>query len=326
MSAPARLWRAKGIDRVSALLDGMGPAGPALPRRLTPSAQGPAVSLDLGAAGRYVLGRRTPEGGYCFYRTPRWGVEEPNAADTLAALESLRILRLDPPDPEVTGRWLRGLQTQDGRFPTLTIGWAVLRALDVLGVQPDRSPRPWVDGWAARLLGQAGPRDWRLALVDLLHVMELLRLSGREPGDGQRAAISRILAAARDPLGGWARPGGDLETTAVAVRLARLAGLPRRADAGTEGFVDRCQDRTLGLRVRPGAATTSAGALWGGLALARSLGVPVSYPVAVAESLALLQRPDGGLGPRHRAIATLRDTWLGLRAARLLEESKEDGS
>lgn len=34
--------------------------------------------LDRAAIGRYVVGRRTPEGGYCFYRTPQWAVEEPN--------------------------------------------------------------------------------------------------------------------------------------------------------------------------------------------------------------------------------------------------------
>jgi len=38
-----------------------------------------------------VIGRRTPEGGYCFYRTPEWGVEEPDARDTLAALKTLRL-------------------------------------------------------------------------------------------------------------------------------------------------------------------------------------------------------------------------------------------
>jgi hypothetical protein len=54
----------------------------------------------------------TPHGGYCFYRTPEWGVEEPNAPDTLAALASLRIVGVDPPELETTVRRLRGLQTE----------------------------------------------------------------------------------------------------------------------------------------------------------------------------------------------------------------------
>lgn len=39
-----------------------------------------------------------------------WGVEEPNAPDTLAALESLRLLGVEPPEPERTARFLRRLQ------------------------------------------------------------------------------------------------------------------------------------------------------------------------------------------------------------------------
>lgn len=45
--------------------------------------------LDKDGIFRYVLSRQTPKGGYSYYRTPAWGVEEPNAPDTLAALECL---------------------------------------------------------------------------------------------------------------------------------------------------------------------------------------------------------------------------------------------
>ena len=69
------------------------------------------VLIDREAAGRYVLSRRTAEGGYCFYRTPQWGVEEPNAPDTLAALGSLRLLGIAAPAPQATGRWVHALQS-----------------------------------------------------------------------------------------------------------------------------------------------------------------------------------------------------------------------
>ncbi|HVM65123.1 MAG TPA: hypothetical protein VMU14_09705, partial [Acidimicrobiales bacterium] len=80
-----------------------------------------------------MLGRRTVTGGYCFYRVAAWGVEEPNAPDTLAALESLRLLRTPPPGATATVQWLRDLQSADGGYPTRVIGWAALRGLDVLG-------------------------------------------------------------------------------------------------------------------------------------------------------------------------------------------------
>jgi hypothetical protein len=47
---------------------------------------------------------------------------------------------------------------------------------------------------------------------------------------------------------------------------------------------------------------------------------------AVGGSLARLQRADGGLGVRDGAISTLQATWLGLRAAHLLDEHGEGES
>jgi Prenyltransferase and squalene oxidase repeat len=276
------------------------------------------------AVTEYVLGRRTPEGGYCYYRTPGWGVEEPNAPDTLAALECLRILGIKPPGPVATGDWLRGLQADDGGYATLTIGWAALRALDVLGLARGRSPEAWLERWAGQLLGWHGPREWRGALGDVLHLLELLGLAGRDLSSDERDRLAGMLDAGSDERGGWARPGGDLETTAVAVRVIELAGLPRARWGAAAGFLRRCESEALGLVLAPGAGMTSAGALWGGLKLARAAGVGLRHPGAIAASLALLQRPDGGLGARHWAISTLRDTWLGLQAARVLEELQEE--
>jgi hypothetical protein len=86
----------------------------------------------------------------------------------------------------------------------------------------------------------------------------------------------------------------------------------------------------LGLRVAPGAGMTSAGALWGGLVLVGGLvllGVLRFAPTcrsATAESPTLLQRCDGGLAVRHRAISTLRDTWRALSADQPLQQIREE--
>ena len=219
--------------------------GANLMRQLT---ERPSV-INRDAAIGYVLGRRTPPGGYSFYRTPKWGVEEPNSPDTLAALESLRLLGVAAPAPELTGRWLRGLQSADGHYQTLTIGWAALRR--------------------------------------------------------------------------WARPGADLETTAVAVRVTALLGLPGESEAATSEFLHRCEDAVFGLRLAPRTAATTVGALRHGLLIACALSLPLRYPDAISRSIGRLQRPSGGLGGRDGAIATLRDTWLGLHAACLLDRLEE---
>jgi len=281
------------------------------------------VDLDREAAGRYVLSRLTPEGGYSFYRTPQWGVEEPNAPDTLAALESLRILGIVAPRPASTGAWLRALQAEDGGYPTLTIGWAALRSLALLGIEPVHPFAKWLSGREHALLGERLVRDWRGALRDALRLVELSHLSEPAPGRTRRGVFSGLLDEARDPFGGWASPGADLETTGVAVLIGGPKDLSGhdRVDAGD--FLRRCEDGVLGLRLRPDAGATSVGALWGGLELAGHLGLALTHPGAVAESLALMQRVDGGLGARHAAISTLQDTWRGLEAARLLDQLQE---
>ena len=280
--------------------------------------------LDRVAIGRYVLGRRTPNGGYCFYRTPQWAVEEPNAPDTLAALESLKMLDVDIPAPRQTGDWLRGLQDESGGYSTLTIGWAALRALDVLTTEPKFSPDQWLRGRLDAFCGCAGPRDWRAAIIDTVHLCELKRLRHKALRGPERDSIAALLDAARAADGGWASPGADLETTAMGLRLARLVNPHRRPDPPLATFLGRCEDELLGPRLAPGAGTTSVGALWGGLALGHALHRRPRYLGAIERQLVLLQRPDGGLGARHRAIPALQATWLGLEAVALLDGLRKE--
>lgn len=199
----------------------------------TPACKPHLAALNLEAAATYVLGRRTPEGGFCFYRTPQWGVEEPNTPDTLAALASLRLLGVAAPEPEATARWLQGVQSDDGSYPCLTIGWAAVRALDLLGLSPYRSVQTWLSSWAERLLARrATPRDWRAAPGNVLRLAELLN------PDAQRCArVAELLSAAADPQGGWAHPGADVETTAMAMQLAHLAHITAPNLAGVAEFL-----------------------------------------------------------------------------------------
>jgi hypothetical protein len=251
-------------------------------------------------------------------------VEEPNAPDTSAALESLRLLGIDIPAPGRTAQWLRSLQDGDGGYPTLTIGWAALRALDVLTVEPKLSPDRWVRGRLEAFCGCDRPRDWRAAIIDALRLCELMHLRHGVFAGWKRDSMTALLDAARAPDGGWAHPGADLETTAIAVRLAQLVESRWRPDPQLATFLHRCENQVLGLRLAPNAEATSVGGLWGGLALGRVLGQNLRYLDAVGQQLALLQRPDGGLGARHRAISTLQATWLGLEAARLLNRLREE--
>lgn len=113
---------------------------------------------DVDAATRYILSRECREGGYSFYRTPEWGVEEPNARDTLAALDSLLRLGVAPPQPERTLSWLQTLQYENGGWATFTIAWAACRALALFDMQPKYDPSAWIrkfweSPWRTTLIG-----------------------------------------------------------------------------------------------------------------------------------------------------------------------------
>ena len=116
--------------------------------------------------------------------------------------------------------------------------------------------------------------------------------------------MARLLQAARDSPGTWARPGGDIETTAVAMRLIDLAALAWLDDKATVDFLRRSEDPVLGLCLAPGARTTSVNALWGGLDLARRLHVRLGYPRAVGASLARLLMATPAMLPVTITIAT----------------------
>lgn len=275
------------------------------------------IALDYAAAAHYVRQRRTLAGGYCFYREPGWSVEEPNAPDTLAAVDSLRLLHCTIPQPQQTIAWLQALQDPSGDYPTLTIGWATLRSLDVLDAKPVRSPEQWVQRWGAAVTTAASSRGAG-AIRAAARVSDLTRRGYGVLAPRYRDGFAALLAATSGAHGGWVHPSADMETTAVAVCLAQTAGLPASRGSRLRAFVRRCEDGVLGVRVAPAAGATSVGALWGGTKLARALGIRLRFPEAIGANLAMLQRPDGGLGARHRAVSTLRDTWLGLRAAHLL--------
>jgi len=265
-----------------------------------------------------VLSRHVPGSGYSFYRTPEWGVEEPNPLDTLAALRTLRLLALPVPERQLTADWLRSLQADDGSFPTLTIGWASLGSLAELGVGPRRRP---ASGWLAkceRVLDGHGDRDWSGTVRDALHLLETLRLAGHLVDS---VKVGRLLKRSQHEDGGWAQPGADLETTAVALLVADSAGVVDRVSGDAEAFLRRCEDPVLGLRMSPHAGATSVGALWGGAVIAERLKLQLRHPDQVGAGIALCQRADGGFGPRPLAISSLKDTWLGVATDRLLHQS-----
>src|SRR6185437_1472273 len=109
--------------------------------------------------------------------------------------------------------------------------------------EPTWPADPWLGDWAAAFAASRPGQNAREVLRDAARLTETL------PGAVIRsaevcAAISRLLVESRDPSGGWARPGPDLETTAVAVGLGGTV----TADAPAAAFLRSTEDPALGYR------------------------------------------------------------------------------
>jgi hypothetical protein len=135
----------------------------------------------------------------------------------------------------------------------------------MLGLQPDRSSVLWLRHQAGAFFRPHTTSDWRSALCGTLHMTELLRLTGAAHVPGPRPALTGLLDASCDPQGGWARRDPDLETTALALRLIRLANLPIFDRAAVVDLIRQCENPEFGFRIRPTTRSTSVGASGRGL-------------------------------------------------------------
>ena len=71
------------------------------------------------------------------------------------------LLELPVPRAERCQAWLRALQDRSGGYPTLVIGYAALRGLQLLGAEPQRDPRQFLREMA-EMLGLTDPAaEWR---------------------------------------------------------------------------------------------------------------------------------------------------------------------
>lgn len=270
--------------------------------------------IDHEAAARYVVGRQGASGGYSFYRTPEWGIDEPNAPDTSAALSAFRRLGVAAPRRDTTIAYLRALQDLDGGFPTPVIGHAVLSGLAALDATSLRSPKDWARAVCDQALG-AHDGATREALAAARRGLEILSACALSPTERDRRAIVALLDRLAAPGGGWTAPLADLESTADAVAIGLEVGVPVLEAA--RSLLEACEHPRLGFRATPSSSSAPVHTLRGGAWLAAQLGVTPRYVEALIDNVVALQRPSGGFARNHGALATLQDTSCALEVIEL---------
>lgn len=272
------------------------------------------TGIDRNACLAYVFGRQTDEGGFCFYAHRAWGVQDPNAPDTYAALAVLRRLEVEIPDRATCTAWLSAQQQDDGGYATLTIGAAALRALRLLGCAPRRDPRSWLLRTGATLGMSAGALDLAPRLTSVLRCLALWQMFGLPVSASLQDRLLAALERLRSAEGGYGLPAAHVPETAAASALRTHLGLAPEPTA--VAYVRRCERLPYGFNISSESNTSNLLCQWSGTRVLQGSGVSPRFPGAVRSYVALCQTAVGGFGRAPGAIARLDDT---MRAVGILD-------
>lgn len=282
---------------------------------------GTSGRVDTEACYRYVVDHQTREGGFCFYAYRAWGVGEPNAPDTHAAVEILALLGRPVPAREPCVQWLRAQQDDDGSFSTLVIAHAALEALRALGARPEKDPRAYLRETARSLGLTAGEREPTRWVAGARCCIELWEKWGLEPDRMMRVRLRTLVTRLRRAGGGFGASGASLPETAAAVAL----GAAQEGDVAREvlAYVRRCEGPPYGINIAPSALSSDLESQWAAAWLLTRIGAQLRYAALMRGFVALCQSPDGGFGRSPGSVPRLSDTLLALRTLGVLARMRE---
>jgi hypothetical protein len=280
--------------------------------------------IDIDACYRYILGRQTIDGGFCFYVYHDWGVEEPNAPDAYAAVASLGLLDRPVPRRAAVADWLKAQQDPRGGYATLTIAHATLTALRLLGEAPLRDPSQFLENVAGiyGLTDAAGrePSGW---LHNGLRCVELWQDYGLSLNDRIRTRVGAALSRLRQDDGGYGAPGASLPDTGAAVALAAALDLP--VDPAVLAYVRQCEAPPYGFNITPSASSSGLESHHAGLRVLGHFGASPRQPAVVQDYVESCQTRRGGFGRVPGAVPRLDDSLRALEVLCMLAQARSAG-
>ena len=276
--------------------------------------------IDLEACYRYTLSRRTRSGGFSFYRHPEWGVEEPNAPDTCAAVEIVAALGQAMPDARGCIAWLQGQQGNSGDFETWTIGHAVLKALRHLGGEPERDPSAFLLECAERLrVSAAKAKDQPGWLLQAARCAELFKILELEIPTALGETLPGALASLQHADGGYGAAGSGLPESALALALSLEIDVPVPGELLS--FARRCEGPPHGFNIAPLSGSSALETQLAGLQILQHFGKRPGRPAEIESYVASCQMATGGFGRAPGAVERLDDTLRALQILALLGDS-----
>lgn len=259
------------------------------------------LSLALQRASAYLLGKQSPQGGFCFYRG--YYLEEPNLADTWHGLAVLRnLLHAELPQWKRHAEFVVS-QTVEPQPFALYCRVRSLHALDTTDPHA-KEVRRAVEALQLRLSDTALHDAPEASLNRLRCVLWLKRYFGDMRPLGQ---LLDTLLGAECAQGGYGTPPNLIDTAAA---VAVLTLCEKTAPAHTGDFVTRLAESGYGFRLTvdslsPNLETTCAGAITCG-----KLGLPVPRPDDAVSFILGCQAGNGGFARAADALPGIALTHL----------------
>jgi hypothetical protein len=267
---------------------------------------------------RYVLERKCPSGGFCFYR-----LDEPNGSDTWHALSILDLLEVKFED-SATVAYLKGMQRPDVGNESNNAAWYGVKGLALLGATPSRDPGSYVmhnlehyrfD--AARLPVEVISLFKRTScLVDLYAALDL------EADGPLRDSMVEFILGFRNDDGGFGYPDSTLLDTARALSMLQCLQYPL-ADLGAGAFIRRCEVPFYGFTDIPRTTLSFLEYVHAGVLASYLVARCPTYRDSCEAYILNCGRARRILADSAGGIATLENTWHGVHALTMLSSWME---
>ncbi|WP_143767012.1 prenyltransferase/squalene oxidase repeat-containing protein [Methanocella conradii] len=208
--------------------------------------------INVEALASYILKRRNPDGGFCFY-----GLDESSLNDAFYAVMVLDLLGRLPTDDR-TVEYVRSFQNDDGGFISVYSAWCTLKALKALGASPRHDPGEYL---LQRFRSHRIRDDVYIESLSIFessfYLADMLAMTGRrelckdiagdvlryERGDGSfgqpggSSLMSTYFALAILGLAGTAPADGEKVANYVRARAVKSGGFSKRPETGL-AFMD----------------------------------------------------------------------------------------
>jgi len=246
-----------------------------------------------GAVTYYILERQNDDGGYTFCQ-----FSESSAQDTYYALEILNALGITPRRPEMTAKFLQGLQNDNGSFDSVKVAYYVINALSMLGgFEPVRLGRDAME-FIRRVAEGIGAQDACVELISeieavyqAVNVLKTLNL----PMDREKI-VKHVLELRNDDGSFGRKRDSRIASTHYALMTLKALDQDLNEFLKTRDWIKSCEVPDGGF---VGAPDLSPGYLlmediYFGVESLECLGAACSFPNEALRRIAWFQNRNGG--------------------------------